>query len=76
VPFYSLTFVVLLASAVLYYRAGEFEGASGITWAGLSVLISVVIWRWLEGGMFAVLIGQAGLFAALTLYRTHRNRNQ
>lgn len=73
VAFYSFTFLLLLACALFYYRAGQFEGSSGIVWAALSVLISVVIWRLLHGGMLAVLLGQAGLFAAITLYRAHKN---
>jgi hypothetical protein len=71
-PFYLLTFVLLLACAVFYYRAGEFEGSSGITWAALSVLISVTIWRWLHGGFIAVLLGQVGLFVGITLYRSRK----
>ena len=63
-PFYSLTFVLVLACAVLFYRAGEFEGSSGLVWAGLSILISVAVWRWLHGGVIAVLLGQVGLFDA------------
>ncbi len=71
-PFYSFTFVMLLVCAVFFYRAGEFEGTSGVAWAGLSVLISVVIWRLLHGGVFAVLFGQLGLFAGITLYRSRK----
>jgi hypothetical protein len=67
-PFYSFTFVLLLACAIFYYRAGEFEGSSGFVWAAMSVLISVVIWQWLHGGFLAVLFGQLGLFAGITLY--------
>lgn len=69
-PFYSFTFILLLASAVFFYRAGEFEGSSGVAWAGLSILISLAIWRWLHGGLIAVLLGQLGLFAGITLYRS------
>ncbi len=71
-PFYSFTFVLLLACAVFFYRAGEFEGSSGVLWAALSVVISVAIWRWLHGGFVAVLLGQLGLFAGITLYRSRK----
>ncbi len=71
-PFYSFTFVLLLASAVFFYRAGQFEGSSGLAWAGLSILISVAIWRWLNGGLFAVLVGQLVLYAGITLYRSRK----
>ncbi len=72
-PFYSFTFVLLLACAVFYYRVGEFEGSSGLAWAALSVLISVAVWRWLNGGFIAVLLSQVGLFLAITLYRSWKN---
>lgn len=71
-PFYSFTFWLLLACAVFYYRAGEFEGSSGVAWAGLSVIISVAIWRWFHGGFLAVLVGQAGFFAGITVYRARK----
>jgi len=71
-PFDSLTFVLLLACAVFYYRAGEFEESSGLAWAALSVLISVAIWRWLHGGFIAILLGQVGFFAGITLYRSRK----
>src|SRR2546425_859324 len=69
-PFYSFTFVLLLACAVFFYRAGEFEGSSGLAWAALSILISVAIWRWLHRRFIAVLLGQVGLFVGITLYRS------
>ena len=71
-PFYSFTFVLLLACAVFYNRAGEFEGSSGLAWAALSLLISVAIWRLLHRGFIAVLLGQVGLFAGITLCRSRK----
>ena len=71
-PFYSFTFVLLLACMLFFYRAGEFEGSSGLAWAAVSLLISVTIWRWLHGGFIAVLLGQVGLFVAITLYRSRK----
>jgi hypothetical protein len=71
-PFYSYTFMLILACAVFYYRAGEFEGTSGVAWAGLSVLISLGVWRWLHGGFVAVFLGQLGLFAGITVYRARK----
>ncbi len=71
-PLYSFTFVLLLACAVFFYRAGEFEGSSGVLWPALSVVISVAIWRWLHGGFVTVLLGQLGLFAGITLYRSRK----
>ena len=71
-PFYSFTFVLLLACAVFFYRAGEFERSSGVAWAALSVLISVAIWRGLQGGFIAVFLGQVGLLAGITIFRSRK----
>ncbi len=62
--------LLVIACAIFYYRAGQFEGASGLAWAALSVLISVAIWQGLHWGFFAIVLGQLGLFAGLTVYRT------
>jgi hypothetical protein len=72
--FYSFTFVLLLACAVFFYRAGEFEGSCGMAWTALSILISVAIWQWLHGGFITVLLGQVGLFMAITLYRSRKKQ--
>jgi hypothetical protein len=72
-PFYSFNFVLLLACAVFFYRAGEFERTSGLLWAGLSILVSLGIWFLLHGGFFSVLLGQVGLFVGITLYRYWKN---
>ena len=69
-PFYSLTFWAIVAFAVFYYRVGEFEGSSGVLWAGLSAIISLVIWRFLHGGIIAVLLGQVALFVGIGVYRS------
>jgi hypothetical protein len=69
-PFYSFTFIAIVVCTVFFYKAGEFENSSGIVWAGLSALISVVIWRWLHGGIILVLLGQVGLFFGITIYRS------
>jgi len=71
-PFYSFKFIVAVVCAVFFYRAGEFEGSSGITWAGLSAVISFAMLRWLQGGVIAVLLGQVALFIGITLYRSYK----
>ena len=71
-PFYSFTFVLTLACAAFFYRAGQAEGESGFTWAALSVVISLGIWLWLHGGFFSVTLGQVGLFVGITVYRSLR----
>ncbi len=72
-PFYSFNFILLVACAVFYYRAGVFERGPGLAWAALSILISLGIWFLLRGGFFSVLLGQVGLFVGITLYRYWRD---
>lgn len=67
---YSFTFLLVVACAIFYYRAGKFEGTSGLAWAALSVIISMAVWQGLHWGFFAIVLGQLGLFAGLTVYRT------
>ena len=71
-PFYSITFLLMAVCAVFYYRAGEYEGSSGWVWGGLSVLVSLVVWRWLHGGFIAVLLGQVALFVGITAWRARK----
>ena len=69
-PFYSITFILVVVCAIFYSRAGEYENSSGILWSALSVGTSVLIWRVFGLGFVAVLIGQFGLFAGITLFRS------
>ncbi len=71
-PFYSFSFILAIACAVFSFRAGEFEGSSGIFWEGLSAIISIVILYWLHGRLLIILLGQFALFAGITLYRSHK----
>ena len=70
--FYSFNFILLIASAIFYYRAAESEGSSCPLWTGLSILISVLIWWVLGWGLLAMLLGQVGLFVGITVVRTMR----
>jgi len=71
-PFYSFTFILLVACAIFFYRAGEFDGSSGMLWAALSVAISVVAWRVFGWGWLAVLLAQIGIFVGITVFRMVR----
>jgi hypothetical protein len=74
--FYSFQFVLLVACAGLYYKAAEIENASGILWAGLSVMTFALTWLFLHWGMIGNLFGQAVLLVAITLVRVLRDRRQ
>ncbi len=64
--------ITLFACAFFFFVAGQFENTCGLTWAGLSVALSLGIWLGLGGGLFAVKGGQIGLYAAITVYRSRK----
>ena len=66
---------VAIASAVFWYRGAESEKLSPLLWAGPSVGVSAAIIG-LSGGWIAALIGQAVLFAAITLYRAFADKGK
>lgn len=72
---YSLNFPLLLACAVFFYRAGQFERTESASplWAALSILVSLGIWAGLHGGFIAIFLGQIGLFVGITLCRWRKN---
>ncbi len=67
-----IMYVVVAVCAFFFFCAGKFEGASGLAWAALSIGISLVIWRWLHGGMGFLLLGQLGLYIGITVFRARR----
>jgi hypothetical protein len=69
---YSFNFLLLVAFAVFFYRAGEFENCPGILWAAMSVAISLLVWQWLGWGLLAMIVGQVGLFAGIGVFRAMR----
>ena len=73
---YGLMLLGLLmgGAALFYYRAAEFENASGVGWAALSILVSAVCWRVLKMGWLGMLFGQVLLFFGITVFRSLRKR--
>ena len=69
---YSFNFLVVVVFAIFFYRAGEWEGSSGIIWAAASVVISIAVWRWLRWDWPGMILGQIALFAAIGVFRTLR----
>jgi len=73
---YSFQFVALLACAVFFFRAGEFESrvgnaarSLGFLWASLSVLLYVITWIVLSWGMIACIACQVALFFGISIVR-------
>ena len=75
-PFYSFQFVLLLGCAVLFYKAAELEGESEILWTGLSVGVFALTWFGMHWSYPGNLMGQALLFAAITLHRVWRDQRK
>jgi hypothetical protein len=71
---YSTNAVLMIAMAVFYYRAAEFEDGPGLLWAGLSVAISLFTWQVLHFRWVGMLLGQAALLAGITAYRVWRDK--
>jgi hypothetical protein len=69
-PYFAITLIV--ACAVFFHRAAEFENESSWLWTGLSLLISVVTLFVFHWGWMGCLSGQAGLFAGITIFRVLR----
>jgi hypothetical protein len=67
-----LPILIIVAFAIFFYRAAEFEDESTWIWCGLSVLISVLTIFWLHRGWLGIISGQAGLFIGITIFRILR----
>jgi hypothetical protein len=64
----------MVGSAVFFYRAAEFENASGLLWSGLSVLISALALSLFHAGWLVILLGKAGLLIGIGIFRMIRDR--
>jgi len=71
-PFYSFQAVLLVVFAVFFYRAGVFEDGPALSWAALSVVISLLVWQCLRWGLLGMIVGQVGLFVGIAVFRTLR----
>ena len=67
IPYFAILLIVVFA--VFFYRAAEFENKSGLLWSGLSILISVLTLFVFSWGLFGTLLGQAGLFVGIDIFR-------
>jgi hypothetical protein len=63
---------MVVACAIFFHRAAEFENESSLVWTGLSVVISVVTLFVLGWGWLGCLLGQAGLLLGITIFRMLR----
>jgi hypothetical protein len=70
---YSLEFLLLIISAVIWFRVGLVE-ESGSPWlfAGASVVTYVITWRGLHWGVIGCVIGQVLLALVIAAWRAWR----
>jgi hypothetical protein len=66
------TAIVVIVSAIFYYRAGVYEKSWAWLWTALSVAVSVGVMIGLRGGALAILGGQLALFIGITVFRVWR----
>ncbi len=69
-PYFLIAVVVVCA--VFFHRAAEFENESGLLWSGLSALVSALVLFLFHAGWPGVLLGQAGLFIGIGVFRAVR----
>jgi len=69
-PYFAILMVV--AFAVFFYRAAEFENESRLLWCGLSLVISLATLFYLHWGWLGTVLGQVGLFVGITVFRMTR----
>jgi hypothetical protein len=76
-PLYTFEFVLLLGCAALYFKLAELDPhASPMLWAGMSVLVFFVTWRWLGWGLLGDVVGQIALLGGITAVRVLRERSR
>ena len=68
-----LPIVIIILCAAFFWRAAEVDGAPRWLWAGLSFLISVMLF-WLRCGFVGIFLGQIGLFFGIAIFRFIREK--
>jgi hypothetical protein len=73
---YSVEFVLLLGSAIFYYKAAEIDKASQpLLWAGLSAAVFVLTWRVLGWGLIGDVFGQIMVAVGIAIGRVLMERS-
>jgi hypothetical protein len=69
-----LPILMMVACAIFFHRAAEFENESSLVWTGLSVVLSAMTLFAFRWGWLGCLLGQAGLFLGIAIFRTLRSK--
>lgn len=70
----SYSVVLIVVAAAFFWKAAAREEESGIIWAGVSLVVSVLIMA-LGGGFVVLVLGQVAVFAGITVFRTIKDNN-
>jgi len=77
--FLQTNWILAFVCAFIFFGAGKAEAKgggsdNGFLWAGLSIATSAVFIRFFDAGWFLVLLGQAGMFLGIGIFRALRDR--
>ncbi|MCX5635849.1 MAG: hypothetical protein NTW55_08430 [Planctomycetota bacterium] len=72
---YDFDTIFIIAFAIFFYKAAEYENASKILWTGLSIIASFLN-RILGGGLLTLISGQVVLFFAIAVIRSIFSRKE
>ena len=70
--FDSFTIIAIIACAIFFYRGAKLDGSSAVLWVVLSVVISLLLRTFFHAGLAGILLGQAGLFLGIAIFRVIR----
>ena len=68
-----INLILLILCAVIFYKAGDMEGASCGLWAALSVGVYALTWLVFGWGFLLCFLGQVGLFVGITIFKMLRS---
>jgi hypothetical protein len=66
------TTIVIIASAIFFYRAAKYDGSPAVLWVVLSIGVSLFLLTLFRLGGVGIILGQAGLFLGITIFRIIR----
>lgn len=69
----NLSFLAIVAFAVLFYRAAQYERLSPVLWGLASVALSVAVLG-LRSRLWLLILAQVGLFLVMWWYNAFRAR--
>jgi hypothetical protein len=69
---FSFSTILIIASAIFFYRAARYDSAPAALWVVLSVATSLLAIRWLRWGLAGLLLGQLALFFGIAFVRVIR----